>query len=77
MLNTIRVPKKLHYLTERLPESNYRIKNKKASFSVSKDSANSNLPNNYSINKMNHDGFPKLDRILKYHEELISDKKNR
>ena len=62
---TIKIPKKLNYLTDRLPGSNYEIKNRGVSRSVSQKRTEPTRFNNHqSMNKAN---FPKIDKILKYH----------
>ena len=73
-MSTIRIPKKLNYLTDRLPGANYEAVNRGISRSVSQK--RNDIPryqnNHQSMNKAN---FPKIDKILKHHEKIIDEKK--
>ena len=69
LLSTIRIPKKLNYLTDRLPGSNYDMNKRHISRSVSQKRTESNRYSNHL--SMNRANFPKIDKILKYHERII------
>lgn len=59
-MKTIRIPKKLHYLTDRLPKPNYD--------KLSDDKATNSLKNSSSIQhkqrNLSKDSLPKLNQIL-------------
>lgn len=71
LLQTIRIPRKLHYLTDRLPKSNYEstIKYENGMFGPSKRMETENREK-----KLGKGSLPKLDNIIRYHEDLIKRK---
>jgi hypothetical protein len=68
-LKTIRVNKKLHYLTDRLPKSNYQNGfeyEKNAKLNLSAKGKNEIKPSSLpSVNNVKSINLPKLERILK------------
>ncbi len=73
MLQTIRIPKKLENLTDRLPNSTYDANERRElsrSASHKKSKVHDRIHSHQSMSKAN---FPKIDKLLKYHEQKISD----
>ncbi len=73
MLQTIRIPKKIENLTDRLPNANYDVSQRRElsrSASYKKSTINDRVHTHQSMNKAN---FPKIDKLLKYHEQKIND----
>ena len=69
LLKTIKIPKKIHYLTDRLPKSNYDSIKSSDGIYKERRSTEKNADS-----KERQNTLPKLDGILRYHEDLIRKK---